>query len=75
MYMMTKNIPEEELKFTIHQSVKTRMMAFNKILIEYKLDDKRAQRDLRRLYVNTFWYYVRYASPEASGNELKRRRL
>jgi hypothetical protein len=75
LYMMTKQIPEEEMGYTIHQSVKSRMTAFNKILIEYKLDEKRARRDLQRLFGDTFWYYMRYVSPEATGSKLKRKSL
>lgn len=73
MYMMTKGLSPEELNFTIDQRVKDRFRAFNKVLIEYKLNDARARNDLYRQFGDTFWYYMRYMSPAGKGATIKRK--
>lgn len=75
LYIMTKQISEKELGNNIDKNVKARFLAFNKILMEYKLNEKKAKRDLNKLFGNTYWYYMKYLSPKITGNTLKRKNI
>jgi methylase of polypeptide subunit release factors len=57
---LMKNIPDEELPYTISNEIKNKMAKFNKVIIEYNFDDQKAKKYLYRLYGDTFWYYFRY---------------
>ncbi len=69
---LMKNIPDEELPYTISNEIKNKMAKFNKVIIEYNFDDQKAKKYLYRLYGDTFWYYFRYISPLTTGSSIKK---
>jgi hypothetical protein len=71
MRQLMKKIPDQEFSFIISKQVKNKMAKFNKILIEYNFDEKKARKDLFRLYGGSFWYYFRYLSPLSTGARIK----
>jgi len=75
MYQLTIHVPENEIEHTISKEVLNDMMHFNKILIEYKLDVRKAKKDLFKLFGDTYWYYFRYNSPQTLGSSIKKKKL
>jgi len=62
-------------EFTISESVHNEMNEFSKILYEYRLDIGKARKDLHRNFGNTYWYYIRYVSPETIGSDVKKKKI
>jgi hypothetical protein len=75
MFQMGKNIPDDQLGFTISKAVKNTMLKFNKVLIEYNFNNRKAQKDLYRLYGDTYWYYLRYISPMSTKSSINRKKI
>jgi hypothetical protein len=72
MYLST-NTPAEQYMSVIDKSVMNRFSEFNKTLIEYNMNLKRARKDLKRNFGDTYWYYLRYISPKVSGTKVKKK--
>ncbi len=69
---LSKNTPQEEYKYTITRETRYRFSQFNKTLIEYKLDANMARKDLHKYFGDTYWYYIRYRSPQTTGLRVKK---
>jgi len=72
MYLST-NTPAEQYMSVIDKSVMNRFSEFNKTLIEYNMNLKRARKDLQKNFGDTYWYYLRYISPKVSGTKVKKK--
>lgn len=74
-HQLFQEIPDEEFGFTIDSKVKNQLVQFNTILIEHKLNAKSAQKDLYRLFGDTYWYYLRYHNSAVTGGSIKKKSL
>jgi hypothetical protein len=75
MYQLSMNVTEEQMGYHISNAVLNEMSQFNKILIEYKLDVRKAQKDLYKNFGDSYWYFLRYNSPRTLGTTIKKEEI
>ncbi len=73
LFYLSTNTPAEQYMSVIDKSVMNRFSEFNKTMIEYNMNLKRARKDLQKNFGDTYWYYLRYISPKVSGTKVKKK--
>ncbi len=70
-YNIFQNSGGEKSIFPVSKKTKEQLMKFSKTLIEYQSNEKKARADLYKNFGQTYWFYIRYTSPETIGGGLK----
>jgi hypothetical protein len=62
-------------KYGIRPQTVRRFLGFNTILARHRMDPSGAQNILKTEFADTYWYYVRYVSPNVTAQQLKANRI
>jgi hypothetical protein len=74
-YYILNNIPEEKYEYVIDNSTKKRFSSFAALIIKNKTNPKLAKTELTKILGDTYWYYLRYCSPNKTGLVLKQQKI
>jgi hypothetical protein len=74
-FYLGTNTSRDIIVSKINQKILGRFTEFNKTIIKHEMNENMARKELKKNFGNTYWYYVRYESPEITGTSIKKKDL